>query len=259
MESNIYSFLEEGQVLIDQKQYLKAEKTAQNMIVLFPDSYEGYHLRFLIFMKKAEKKLGEGTLANDKKTQYKVARLYLDEVPDRFSLTPQYLCDMMEWYIAQGKTNEFLSLVESDDRFMTVIPNEVLKLKYRYLYEQHETGSLDVLKELITNYPDVDAMIALMTLYFANQQYDKSSKIGTELLENTELTNLQMYLVLFYQIFSFYYLSDKNPTEEVAGWIEQAGQKCIEIAARIGNESVCQEVKSAISELFIEMNKKGNE
>ena len=116
-----------------------------------------------------------------------------------------------------------------------------------------------MLKELITNYSDVDAMITLMTLFFANQQYDKSSKIGAELLKNTELTDPQMYLVLFYQIYSFYYLSNKNPTEEVAEWIEQAGQKCIEIAARIGNESVFQEVRTAISELFSEMNQKESE
>lgn len=229
---------------IENKMFAKAKKIAEKMIHDYPDNYEGYHLNYLYL---AGKKMWEE------------ARLYLNEVPDIFTLTPQYLRDIMEWYTSQGKTKEFLSIVESDDNYMKVIPNEVLKLKYRYLYEQNDVGYVDVLKELITNYSDVDAMITLMTLFFANQQYDKSSKIGAELLKNTELTDPQMYLVLFYQIYSFYYLSNKNPTEEVAEWIEQAGQKCIEIAARIGNESVFQEVRTAISELFSEMNQKESE
>lgn len=78
-------------------------------------------------------------------------------------------------------------------------------------------------------------------------------------LANCELNDRQMYLVLFYQIYSIYYLSEKMPSVEVAAWIGQAGQKCIEIASRIGDESVCQEVKTAMDNLFTEINQRGNE
>lgn len=258
MELNLISLFDEGQELIEQKQYLKAEKIAQSMIADFPNKYEGYHLRFLILMKKAERKQSKESKKNENTAQYKVVRLYLDEIPDIFSFTPQFLCDNMEWYSAQGKEKEFLALTESDDRYMQVIPNEVLKLKYRYLYEQHDTGYVEALKDLITKYPDIDAMIALMTLYFADQQYDKTVKLGADILNNCELNDRQMYLVLFYQIYSIYYMTDKNPPEEMVAWIKQAGHKCIEIAARIGNESVYQEVRTAINELFSEMNQQEN-
>lgn len=257
-KKNVDSFLTEGQALVDKNLFLQAEKVAQSMIADFPNKYEGYHLRFLILMKKAERKQSKESKKNENTAQFKVVRLYLDEIPDIFSFTPQFLCDNMEWYSAQGKEKEFLALTESDDRYMQVIPNEVLKLKYRYLYEQHDTGYVEALKDLITKYPDIDAMIALMTLYFADQQYDKTVKLGADILNNCELNDRQMYLVLFYQIYSIYYMTDKNPPEEMAIWIKQAGLKCIKIADRFGDESAYNEVKSTLSDLMtqISVNKK---
>ena len=219
---------------------LSAEKIAKRLIEQFPDSYDGYHLCFLSAMKREK---------------YEEAGSYLDLVSDGFSDNSQYLFDRIELMKAEKDMSEVVAELEADKRYMKTIPIYSLRQKLTYYYDQQDSQKyFETASYLGAKYNDKDAYVALMTMDFARQNYQKSAETAQFLMDiEKDNQGYRFYVALYFQIFNYYYLSGKKPSRELIEWMKKAGEWCIGFAVQNTTEAAATEVLDSIVELFDEI------
>lgn len=226
---------------IENSMYLKAERIIKDILKLFPENYQGYHLHILVEILKEH---------------YDEALAYIRRVPDKFQKHPQLLLDYIEIYKQQGR-EDLDKLFEEDARFMSIIPQEVLKERMRSLPDDEESinEKEKIIVELAKKYQDSDAIVSLMILNFAKSDFERSSKIANIILENEKSNQgLKYYLALYFQIYNLYCLSDKKPSEELRRWVQDAGNWCVNFAESLQLPEVGDTVRNSMKELFEEIN-----
>lgn len=228
------SFSGLAEFYIKNKMFLNAEKIAKDLIKEYPDNYQGYHYMFTIYALKE---------------LYDTAEKYLESISDVFSRTTQFQMDKLDLYNVQGKIDEYLKFAEMDENIMEVIPSTVLKHKFHKMYREKDNECKDVLKDVLLKYPDKDSMVAAMILLFASQKYEDCSAVAVALGEMNNLTKMDMYLVLYFQIFCLYMQSDGKPSEKLLNWIEQAGGWCVGFASSIDKNAGAQ-VRDSLQQLI---------
>lgn len=230
---------------IEFEMYLKADKIAKKLIKEFPDNYQGYHLHILI---EAMRERFEEVFA------------YMDMLPEKFKDHPQFLIDVIEIYKKAGKETELAELFETDLRFTTVIPQIVLREKISSMpNDEYDDTKEKLIRQLARDYHDKDAVVSVMILEFSRKNFKKSSQIANIILDNEKLNQgFRYYLALYFQIYNFYYLAEKKPSEELCKWIEKAGNWCMNFVDEMGIPAASDIVTSSIQELFSEINAASN-
>lgn len=226
---------------LDYERFLKSERIIKQLIREYPNNYQGYHL-YLV-----KKVLTE---------QYDEANAFLSHVPLAFQNHPQYLLDYMELLRIQNKEDELLMLIETDSRFKKIVPYEVLRERLNRISENDSLNQKkEIILELAKEYHDCDAIVSLMIITFAESDYKKSSQIATLILDKEkDNQGIRFYLALYFQIFNLYFISEKNPSESLANWIQAAGNWCVEYADSFNSEEIGDRVRNSIEELFNEIN-----
>ena len=230
---------------IENEMYLKADKYVKKIIAEYPTSYQGYHLHTLIAVSREH---------------IEEAIAYMDKLPDMFKNHPQYLIDMIEIYKKSGKENELSDLFNSDSKFSEIIPQIVLREKILFMPDDERDDIKEqLIRKLAGKYHDKDAIFSVMILEFSRKNFEKSAKIANVILENEkESQGLKYYLALYFQIFNFYYLTDKNPSSELRKWIENAGNWCIRFVQSLNIPTITEIVSDSIENLFDEINRNGD-
>lgn len=224
---------------IENEMYLKAGKISKTMVKEFPNNYQGYHLHFTIeTMRKG----------------YDDAFSYLERLPEQFKNHPQYLIDLVELYKKSGKEEKLKDLFETDERFKMFIPQIVLREKIASLSDSNEEKEA-LIRKLAKEHSDKDAILSLMILEFSRKNFEKSAKIANVILDKEKSNQgYRYYLALYFQMYNFYYLSEKKPSQELMNWIEKAGNWCINFADTFNIPEMGKTVRDSVNELFDEIN-----
>lgn len=227
---------------INHRMFLNAEKYSKKLIADFPDNYQGYHFHLLIELSKEN---------------YNEAKVYLERIPKKFFDLPEYLIDYISVFKLQDKYEEILNIIDNDERYYNIIPQYALKEKFNIIHSYNDYSELEIiLKKLVAEYKDKDSILALMILHFSQQNYSLSSKIAAFILKNeVNVQDMRFYLALYFQIFNLYFLSNKNPSIELAKWIESAGNWCINFAQETNIKEINEAVSESIENLFNEINR----
>lgn len=225
---------------IEYERYLKAQRIIKQLIREYPNNYQGYHLYIV------EKVATE---------QFDEANAFILQIPQLFSNHPQFLLDYIELLQVQNKDDELNSLLNTDSRFAEIIPQEVLRARLNIIAEKDSYDKKkDIIIELAKKFNDCDAIISLMIIAFAEGDFKKSSKIAALILEKEKATQgIRFYWALYFQIFNYYFLSDKRPSEQLAIWIHKAGNWCVSYAESFNSDEIGTTIRVSIQALFDEI------
>lgn len=221
---------------LENRKFLRADKEAKALISEFEDNYEGYHLHIIC-------ETFRGNIDEAKKC--------LECIPERFKTHPQYLIDKIEFAKKLGKIDLLKEVLEEED-VNRYIPEVVLREK---LLTLPDSTPIDIkekfVKELAYDYHNSDAILSMVIIEFGHKNHTKSAQLASVVLENEkDNRGIKFYLALFFQMFNFFYLSDKHPSEEVRKWIKSAGIWCISFANRVNDEDTTGIVESSVRDLF---------
>lgn len=226
---------------IESEMYLKADKIAQELMIEFPDNYQGYHLHILIEAMRE---------------RYDEAFDYMNTVPKKFKNHPQRLIDVIEVYKKADKESELSALLKSEPSFFSVIPQIVLRETVSVTQnDEHDDTKERLIRQLAKDYHDKDAVVSVMILEFVRKNFKTSAQIANAILDNEKGNQgFRYYLALYFQIYNLYYQAGKRPSEQLRKWIEKAGNWCINFADEMGVPAASDVVTSSIQELFGEIN-----
>lgn len=216
--------------------YLKAEKTAKQIINEFPDNYEGYHLFVQIQMQRKS---------------YDEAVVYIEQIPDEMKNHPQYFADLIGWLEQSGRYEELLELLKKDEKMNQVIPEYVLRKRISVsgTLERTEEAMKDLL-EMLSKFGDIDAAICLAYYLFANGNYRLSADLANIIMdEEKDTAGIRFYLALLCEMYSFYYLAKKKPSEQLLLWMQKACIWCSDFVA-IHYPEMLDKVLEEIEALF---------
>lgn len=231
---------------IENEMFLKAEKIAKRIIKEYPENYEGHHLHIMI---------------NALRERYEEVFAYMDILPEKFKIHPQFLIDIIEIYKKSGKESKLLELFDRDLRFNAIIPQVVLRERISTMENvQSDDTKEQLIRELANEYHNKDAIISVMILEFSKKNFKKSSQIANAILDNEKGNQgFRYYLALYFQIYNLYYLAERKPSVELRKWIEKAGNWCINFVDEMGIPAASDVVTSSIQELFDEINDNDSE
>ena len=161
------------------------------------------------------------------------------------------MIDKIEFAKKLGKIDLLKEVLEEQD-VNRYIPEVVLREKLLMLPDSTPIDIKEKLvKELAYDYHNSDAILSMVIIEFGHNNHTKSAQLANVVLENEkDNRGIKFYLALFFQMFNFFYLSDKHPSEEVRKWIKSAGIWCISFANRVNDEDTTGIVESSVRDLF---------
>ena len=203
-----------GEFYLENEKFLRAEKMAKTMMREYPNNYQGYrlHSRILLEQKK-----------------YQECEQYLSGLEQKFERTPVFLQDRKTFLYQLGKKKEVFELIERNQNYMEVIPQETLRTKMAYLTEskRYEEARV-VIKQLINEFEDSYALMAEMILSFSEGRMKKTIKIAEYILEKEEEhpERRSYFQAAYYLLIATYMDTDKKPDEENLEWMRPVVQYC---------------------------------
>ena len=87
-----------------------------------------------------------------------------------------------------------------------------------------------------------------------NGQYEESTKLAGEIMDiEKDNQDVLFYLALYCEMYSLYYLSDKDPSDELLNWIERSCKWCLEFVKQNYPEAL-GDVINGIGDFIDEIN-----
>ena len=226
---------------IRQEKYLNADKIAKELMRIYKERYNGFHIHFLIEYNKEN---------------YDEALTFLDTVPDSFKNNESYLTDCIICNEQKLMPSEMIEMLNADDHYIKNIPNYTLKKKFNYYHLLNDKeGMNEVFIRLINDYKDKDAAVGLALLLYSKKEYEKSAQVANAIIQKFRNTGgLQFATAIYIQIFNIYHLSGGYPSPENAKLIEKGGNWCMKQVYKTGLPEVYEPIIKSIKDLFSKIN-----
>ena len=157
------------EILIAMQKYEEALRNADEMILLLPDTFEGYHYKFITLLGL---------------NRYPEAKTVIDNAVQMFPDDLGFVYDLIKYYEQVEEFDKALELI--DERFSTNGDDwrAIRKEKAKILMAMQKTDEARMLLEEIVGEDHDDEMcFCLMQIYNAYREYDKALECCEKIIE----------------------------------------------------------------------------
>lgn len=188
--------------------YLKAQKTAKEMIKSFPTTYMGHHLYVGIKMKRRH---------------YEEASIHFDEIRNEFGNYEQFLIDEVTNLELAGKDEKVLSLLESNPVVYEVIPQWALRKKIHLLIRRKDFEyARKEIDRLLEEFQDVDGGISVIILEIMDEKYVEAARHAGEIMEQIRDRDSELfYIAMCLQMTALEGCNRENQDKKIQALIEK--------------------------------------